>query len=108
MSRRRQNHPVTPDDRRTAHVTILASERGGRYPDGRSLLIAGSDGTLIVDPSLSVSSRGDDLPRGKRPLNRGRGGKSAVWRTTAAGERHDRVHAVILAYEMGLVRPGLD
>jgi glyoxylase-like metal-dependent hydrolase (beta-lactamase superfamily II) len=51
------------DDRRTTHVTILASERGGRYPDGRSLLIAGPEGTLIVDPSLSVSSRGNDLPQ---------------------------------------------
>jgi glyoxylase-like metal-dependent hydrolase (beta-lactamase superfamily II) len=51
------------DDNRTAHVTILASERGGRYPDGRSLLIAGPEGTLIVDPSLSVSGRRLDLPR---------------------------------------------
>jgi glyoxylase-like metal-dependent hydrolase (beta-lactamase superfamily II) len=50
------------DDYRTAHVTVLDSERGGRYPDGRSLLIAGPEGTLIVDPSLSVSRRGRDLP----------------------------------------------
>lgn len=50
------------DERTTAHVTILASERGGRYPDGRSLLIAGRERSLIVDPSLSVSGRGDDLP----------------------------------------------
>jgi hydroxyacylglutathione hydrolase len=51
------------DERTTAHVTILASERGGRYPDGRSLLIAGPERTLIVDPSVSVSGRGSDLPR---------------------------------------------
>lgn len=47
------------DDKRTPHVTILASEREGRYPDGRSLLIAGPEATLVVDPSLSVSSRAD-------------------------------------------------
>lgn len=51
------------DDRRTAHVTILASDRGGRYPDGRSLLVEGPEGTLAVDPSLSVSGRSRDLPR---------------------------------------------
>jgi glyoxylase-like metal-dependent hydrolase (beta-lactamase superfamily II) len=56
------------DDRRTAHVTILASEGGGRYPDGRSLLIAGPEGALAVDPSLSVSTRRDDLPRVDRVL----------------------------------------
>lgn len=51
------------DDRRTPHVTILASARDGRYPDGRSLLIQGPEGTLAVDPSLSVSARRDGLPR---------------------------------------------
>jgi hydroxyacylglutathione hydrolase len=56
------------DERRTAHVTILASERGGRYPDGRSLLIAGPEEALAVDPSLSVSARRDDLPRVDRVL----------------------------------------
>jgi glyoxylase-like metal-dependent hydrolase (beta-lactamase superfamily II) len=50
------------DDRSTPHVTVLASEREGRYPDGRSLLIAGPEGTLVVDPSLSVSARAG-LPR---------------------------------------------
>ena len=46
-----------------AHVTMVASERGGRYPDGTSLLIAGPEGTLMVDPSLTVSDGRAVLPR---------------------------------------------
>jgi glyoxylase-like metal-dependent hydrolase (beta-lactamase superfamily II) len=53
---------LTVVDQRTAHVTILASERGGRYPDGRSLLITGRELRLLVDPSLSVSIRQEEMP----------------------------------------------
>lgn len=57
------------DDRRTAHVTVLACERGGRYPGGHSLLIHGSEETAIVDPSLSVVARASELPAVDRVLN---------------------------------------
>jgi glyoxylase-like metal-dependent hydrolase (beta-lactamase superfamily II) len=39
-------------------VTLLGSPEGGRYPSGNSLLISGTEGTLLVDPSLEVGRRG--------------------------------------------------
>ena len=39
-------------------VTVLTSPEGGRYPCGNSLLIGGTDGTVLVDPSLEVHRRG--------------------------------------------------
>jgi glyoxylase-like metal-dependent hydrolase (beta-lactamase superfamily II) len=39
-------------------VTLLASPEGGRYPSGNSLLISGTEGTVLVDPSLEVVRRG--------------------------------------------------
>lgn len=46
------------DDRRYGGVTVLGSTEGGRYPDANSLLVSGTDGTVLVDPSLEVSRRG--------------------------------------------------
>ena len=40
-------------------VTLLTSPEGGRYPFGNSLLISGTEGTVLVDPSLEVDRRGD-------------------------------------------------
>lgn len=40
-------------------VTLLGSPEGGRYPCGNSLLIGGSEGAVLVDPSLEVDRRGD-------------------------------------------------
>ncbi|WCT05775.1 MBL fold metallo-hydrolase [Rhodococcus qingshengii] len=37
-------------------VTVLAATNGGRYPFGNSLVIRGSGGSLLVDPSLSLRS----------------------------------------------------
>jgi len=56
------------DDRRLGHVTVLAGERGGRYPDGNSLLVAGGEETVIIDPSLTVVARRGRLPRVDRVL----------------------------------------
>jgi glyoxylase-like metal-dependent hydrolase (beta-lactamase superfamily II) len=39
-------------------VTLLTSPEGGRYPSGNSLLIRGTEGTVLVDPSLEVDRRG--------------------------------------------------
>jgi glyoxylase-like metal-dependent hydrolase (beta-lactamase superfamily II) len=39
-------------------VTLLASPDGGRYPSANSLLISGTEGTVLVDPSLEVHRRG--------------------------------------------------
>ena len=39
-------------------VTLLASPEDGRYPSGNSLLISGTDRTVLVDPSIEVHRRG--------------------------------------------------
>ena len=57
-----------PGDRRIGHVTVLFGESGGRYPDGNSLLIVGSEETALVDPALSVVGRRARLPRVDRVL----------------------------------------
>jgi glyoxylase-like metal-dependent hydrolase (beta-lactamase superfamily II) len=58
--------PATPSgggaaDARYGGVTVLGSAEGGRYPCANSLLISGSEVTLLVDPSLEVTRRGREL-----------------------------------------------
>lgn len=60
--------PEAPHDRSLGRVTVLSGERGGRYPHGNSLLVAGSEETLLVDPSLSLAGR-ETLPFTDRVLN---------------------------------------
>jgi glyoxylase-like metal-dependent hydrolase (beta-lactamase superfamily II) len=48
---------------------VLFGERGGKYPQGNSLLVRGADETVIVDPSLGVIPRRARLPRVDRVLN---------------------------------------
>jgi glyoxylase-like metal-dependent hydrolase (beta-lactamase superfamily II) len=60
--------PQQAGDRALGHVTVLAGERGGRYPHGNSLLVVGSEETLLIDPSLSLVTR-DALPFTDRVLN---------------------------------------
>jgi glyoxylase-like metal-dependent hydrolase (beta-lactamase superfamily II) len=55
-------------DRNLGAVTILTGERGGRYPHGNSMLVAGSEETLLIDPSLSLATR-SSLPLTDRVLN---------------------------------------
>lgn len=51
------------------HVTVLADDRGGRYPSGNSLLVRGSEETALVDPSLVVVAREPrSRPRADRVL----------------------------------------
>jgi len=47
---------------------VLGGERGGKYPAGNSLLVVGSEETLIVDPSLSVAAAAE-VPRVDRVVN---------------------------------------
>jgi glyoxylase-like metal-dependent hydrolase (beta-lactamase superfamily II) len=57
------------EDRRIGHVTVLGGERGGKYPHGNSVLVAGAEETLLIDPSLSLVSRAGSLPRVDRVIN---------------------------------------
>ena len=45
-------------DPRYGGVTVLTSPDGGRYPSATSLLISGTESTVLVDPSLEVDRRG--------------------------------------------------
>lgn len=51
------------------HVTLLGSPRGGKYPEGRPLLVRGSHETVVIDPSLALVGRPGDVPRADRVLN---------------------------------------
>ncbi len=57
------------EDRKLGHATVLTGERAGKYPQGNSLLVEGPEESLIVDPSLSLVSRRDRLPRADRVVN---------------------------------------
>jgi len=63
---------MAPDDgardRTIGRVTVLGGARGGRYPHGNSLLVRGSEETIVIDPSLSLVARAD-RPRADRVLN---------------------------------------
>lgn len=48
------------ESRRIGAATVLFGPRGGKYPDGNSLLVSGAEATLLVDPSLGLWSRPED------------------------------------------------
>lgn len=48
-------------DRSFGRVTVLVGEKTGKYPDGNSLWIRGRDANALIDPSLSVARRADEL-----------------------------------------------
>jgi glyoxylase-like metal-dependent hydrolase (beta-lactamase superfamily II) len=50
--------PLDTDRILGPHVTVLVGEDGGRYPAGNTVHVAGSDGSLAIDPSLSLVRRG--------------------------------------------------
>jgi glyoxylase-like metal-dependent hydrolase (beta-lactamase superfamily II) len=52
---------MRPSDRQFGPVTVLVGERNGKYPSGNSLWVAGRDATAVIDPSLSVVERADEL-----------------------------------------------
>ncbi|MGH7860012.1 MAG: MBL fold metallo-hydrolase, partial [Candidatus Binatia bacterium] len=58
-----------PNDRVLGKATVLTGERGGKYPHGNSLLVEGSEETVLIDPSLSLIPRQSELARVDRILN---------------------------------------
>ncbi len=44
-------------------ATVLFGPRRGKYPDGNSLLVAGAEESLLIDPSLGMIARRGALPR---------------------------------------------
>ncbi len=50
------------DDLHIGPVHVLIGHRGGRYPDGNSILVKGRDATAIVDPAVGLWERRETLP----------------------------------------------
>lgn len=50
-------------------VRVIFGERGGRYPEGNSLIVEGDREHVLVDPSLALVGAGGELPRADRVLN---------------------------------------
>lgn len=49
-------------DRQIGPLTILFGVENGKYPHGNSLLVKGTEKSVIIDPSLGVVERKDRLP----------------------------------------------
>ena len=52
-------------ERELGAAVVLFGPDGGKYPDGNSLLVRGSDQQLLIDPSLGLYPRRDALPAGR-------------------------------------------
>jgi len=50
--------PFLDSDLRLGRAVALIGTDVGKYPYGNSLLVAGSDGSVLIDPSVSVFDRG--------------------------------------------------
>ncbi len=57
------------EERSLGGVTVLFGERGGRYPQGNTLLVRGSEETALIDPSLGLLPRRERLPAPDRIVN---------------------------------------
>jgi len=49
-------------DLRFGPVQVLVGDRGGRYPDGNSVVVRGEDATAIIDPAVGLWQRRGALP----------------------------------------------
>jgi glyoxylase-like metal-dependent hydrolase (beta-lactamase superfamily II) len=58
-----------PDRPLGPHVTLLGGRLGGKYPEGRPLLVRGSEETVVIDPSLALVGRPGGAPAADRVLN---------------------------------------
>ena len=58
-----------PDRPLGPHVTLLGGRLGGKYPEGRPLLVRGSEETIVIDPSLALVGRPGGAPPVDRVLN---------------------------------------
>jgi glyoxylase-like metal-dependent hydrolase (beta-lactamase superfamily II) len=56
------------EDRQIGRVTVLFGDRGGKYPDGNSIVVRGREESLIIDPALGVVAR-SERPTVDRVLN---------------------------------------
>jgi glyoxylase-like metal-dependent hydrolase (beta-lactamase superfamily II) len=56
------------EERRFGATTVLFGARGGKYPHGNSLVVRGSEESVIVDPSLGLVARSPQLPEVDRVL----------------------------------------
>ncbi len=56
-------------EREIGRVTVLFGAGGGKYPHGNSLLVRGSEETVVIDPSLGLIPRKRSLPPVDRVLN---------------------------------------
>jgi len=50
-------------------VTVLYGEKRGKYPHGNSLLVRGNAETAVIDPSLGLIPRKEQLPKIDRVIN---------------------------------------
>ncbi len=50
-------------------VTVYYGANRGKYPHGNSLVVRGSNETVVIDPSLGLVVRGPDAPRADRVLH---------------------------------------
>ncbi len=50
------------EERRIGRATVLFGPERGKYPDGNSLYVEGREGGLIIDPSLGLLPRSEQLP----------------------------------------------
>ncbi|MEE8558757.1 MAG: MBL fold metallo-hydrolase [Myxococcota bacterium] len=60
--------PSELKDRAIGKVTVLFGVDGGKYPSGNSLLVRGSEETILIDPSLAVIPRHGTLSAVDRVL----------------------------------------
>jgi glyoxylase-like metal-dependent hydrolase (beta-lactamase superfamily II) len=56
------------EERSFGATTVLFGARGGKYPHGNSLVVRGSEESVIVDPSLGVVARAPRVPEVDRVL----------------------------------------
>lgn len=57
------------ETRRIGAVTVWFGDRGGKYPHGNSLSVAGREESLVIDPSLGLLPRAPQLPAADRVVN---------------------------------------
>ena len=55
------SEPWAEGDVDFGRVRVIVGERGGKYPHGNSLLVRGTEETVVIDPSLALLSRRAEL-----------------------------------------------